>query len=222
MRINTLRNLYEQHEGKVSDKWALYLSEYDALFQSYRDKELAILEIGIQNGGSLEIYAKYFPTARRIVGCDIDQACRTLTFEDPRIAVVVGDANSAEAEQEILSLAPEYDLIIDDGSHRSGDIVRSYSRYFRHLKPGGHYIVEDLHCSYWSEFEGGLFYPYSSMSFFKRLSDVLSHEHWGVCLILTREGRKQTFVKMTLHRCIRFSSLTPCASSRNCRPNTTI
>ncbi|TGV64375.1 class I SAM-dependent methyltransferase, partial [Mesorhizobium sp. M2D.F.Ca.ET.160.01.1.1] len=42
------------------------------------------------------------------------------------------------------------------------------------------YIAEDLHCSYWKEFEGGLYDPLSSMSFFKRLLDVVNHEHWGL------------------------------------------
>ncbi|KQV01151.1 hypothetical protein ASD12_01045 [Mesorhizobium sp. Root102] len=42
------------------------------------------------------------------------------------------------------------------------------------------YIAEDLHCSYWQEFEGGLYDPLSSMSFFKRLLDVVNHEHWGL------------------------------------------
>ena len=28
--------------------------------------------------------------------------------------------------------------------------------------------------------EGGLFDPWSSMAFFKRLADILNHEHWGI------------------------------------------
>ena len=63
------------------------------------------------------------------------------------------------AEAEILSHSPNFDLIIDDGSHTSGDIVKSFARYFRHLSHGGIFVAEDLHCSYWSNFEGGLYYP---------------------------------------------------------------
>lgn len=29
----------------------------------------------------------------------------------------------------------------------------------------GIYIIEDLHCSYWQNFEGGLYDPFSSMAF---------------------------------------------------------
>jgi hypothetical protein len=91
----------------------------------------------------------------------------------------VGDANANDTYQTILKIAPEFDLIIDDGSHRSGDVVRSFSRYFTHLRDGGMYVVEDLHCSYWEGWQGGLHLPYSSMAFFKKLADTINQEHWG-------------------------------------------
>ena len=59
--MKSLFELYREHQGKVSDKWSIYLSEYDRLFSSYRDRPVRMLEIGIQNGGSLEIWSKYFP-----------------------------------------------------------------------------------------------------------------------------------------------------------------
>ena len=180
MNNKTLKQLYQEHQGKVSDKWSLYITEYDRLFYSFLDREIRLLEIGIQNGGSLEIWASYFTQAKKLVGCDINPDCRRLKYDDPRIAVVVGDANLNETEKSILSYAPSYDLIIDDGSHRSSDIVKTFSRYFAHLADGGLFVVEDLHCSYWQEFEGGLFDPFSSITFFKRLADILNHEQWGV------------------------------------------
>ena len=178
--MKSLFELYREHQGKVSDKWSIYLSEYDRLFSSYRDRPIRMLEIGIQNGGSLEIWGKYFLNAQALVGCDINPDCAKLTYDDPRMKVVVGDANNDATEAEILIRSPSFDLIIDDGSHTSGDIVKSFARYFRHLSLGGIFVAEDLHCSYWSNFEGGLYYPYSSISFFKRLADVINHEHWGI------------------------------------------
>lgn len=180
MTQQTLRQLYAEHRGKVSDKWESYLELYDGLFAGFRDEPVRLLEIGIQNGGSLELWSRYFPAATRLVGCDINDACARLIYDDPRLAVVVADANTDAAEEQIVSLAPSYEIVIDDGSHRSGDIIRSFSRYFPHLDDGGLYIVEDLHCSYWSHFEGGLFSPDSAISFFKRLVDVISYEHWGL------------------------------------------
>jgi Glycosyltransferase WbsX/Domain of unknown function (DUF4214) len=181
----SLRDLFAAHNGKVSDKWDIYVSEYDRLFQPYRDHPVRLLEIGIQNGGSLEVWCKYFTQAQKIVGSDIDAKCERLIFSDPKIAVVVADANTDDAEQRILAESTVFNIIIDDGSHQSGDIVRSFARYFKHLTDGGLYIAEDLHCSYWQDFEGGIFQPYSSIAFFKQLADTVNHEHWG-----TQETRK--------------------------------
>ena len=73
--MKSLFELYREHQGKVSDKWSIYLSEYDRLFSIYRDQPIRMLEIGVQNGGSLEIWSKYFPDAHVLVGCDINPDC---------------------------------------------------------------------------------------------------------------------------------------------------
>jgi glycosyltransferase involved in cell wall biosynthesis len=180
MTDKTLRELYAEHTGKVSDKWSLYLREYDRLFTQFRDRPVRMLEIGIQNGGSLEIWAKYFADAAAFVGCDINPDCAKLSYDDPRIHVIVGDANLPETMAEVLDVSAAFDIIIDDGSHHSGDIVKSFALYFPSLAEGGVFVAEDLHCSYWGPYQGGLFDPYASMTFFKRLADVINHEHWGI------------------------------------------
>lgn len=174
-----LSSFYEAHEGKVSDKWASYLSYYGNLLSRYRDRPVRILEIGIQNGGSLEIWSRFFPNALQIVGCDINERCHQLVYDDPRISVVVGDANDPDVFSKIMEISAEYDIIIDDGSHVSDDVVRSFAIYFPHLVAGGTYIAEDMHCGYWRHFKGGIEAPYSSISFFKRLADFVNLEHWG-------------------------------------------
>ncbi|MGV8049474.1 MAG: class I SAM-dependent methyltransferase [Anaerolineaceae bacterium] len=175
---NLLKQTFLNHTQKVSDKWTLYINEWDRIFYPYRDDPINLFEIGIQNGGSLEIWAKYFTNANKIIGCDIDEKCRELSFADPRIELLVGDANTDEIQEKVLEKAPKYDLIIDDGSHKSSDVIRSFSRYFPYLEDNGVYVVEDLHASYWQDFEGGLFDPTSSISFFKRLADIVNAEHW--------------------------------------------
>ena len=45
---------------------------------------------------------------------------------------------------------------------------------------GGSYVIENLHCSYWKVYEGGLFYPFSSIAFLKSLADIINHNHWGL------------------------------------------
>ena len=180
MSAKTFVELYRAHAGKVSDKWSSYLPVYEEAFAPLRDRKVSLLEIGIQNGGSLEIYSKYFPSFEKLVGCDINPGCSKLSYQDPRIRVVVGDANTDEIETKILEISNAFDIILDDGSHTSADIIRSFARYWKHVRPGGIFVAEDLHCSYWQEYGGGLHDPLSSISFFKVLADVIHQEHWGL------------------------------------------
>lgn len=178
MSKKTLPQLYAEHTGKVSDKWSSYLIEYDRLFADYCQKAISLLEIGIQNGGSLEIWSKYFSNASALIGCDVNPDCARLSYDDSRIEVIIGDANDPDVHKRVCQRSPAFDIIIDDGSHMSKDIIKSFALYFPLIVDGGVFIAEDLHCSYWEQFEGGLHNPYSSLAFFKRLGDIVNYEHW--------------------------------------------
>ncbi|WP_213952842.1 class I SAM-dependent methyltransferase [Variovorax sp. dw_954] len=153
---------------------------YEAYFDALRSDSISLFEIGVQNGGSLESHAAYFPNAKCIIGCDINPDCRNLEFREENIHVVVGDAGAPATKQEILDICGSFDFIIDDGSHKSDDIVRNFSLYFPCLKANGIFIIEDLHCSYWQDFGGGLHNEKSAQSFLKLLADIINFEHWGV------------------------------------------
>lgn len=178
--MKTLVELYEEHHGKSSDKWSIYLSSYHEVLSHLRFNPVNFMEIGVQNGGSLEIWNKYFPNAKNIIGCDIDANCAQLKYEEKKIQVVIGNSSTVEIKEKIESITPTITIAIDDGSHDSSDIIKSFLLYFPLVEDGGYYIIEDLHCSYWQAFEGGLYDPYSSMSFLKKLADIPNHEHWGI------------------------------------------
>lgn len=181
----TLQELYFSHKGYSSDKWNIYLDVYDRVFESFKNYPVRLLEIGVQNGGSLDIWGKFFDQAKIIVGCDINEKCNTLEYLHKPIKVIIGDINDLRTLKSIKSESTSYDIIIDDGSHTSSDIVTSFWRLFPLLELGGIYVIEDLHCSYWKEFEGGLHTPLSSMNFFKLLPDILNFEHWGTKQVRT-------------------------------------
>lgn len=178
--MKSLAKLYHEHDGKVSDKWSFYLTEYERLLAPYRDRPVRILEIGVQNGGSLEIWGKYFEQAEKIIGCDLNPDCERLQYDDARISVIIGNANADKTRRQILKRSNSFDIIIDDGSHQSKDVIQSFAGYFPSLNEDGLYVVEDLHCSYWQEFAGGLNHPASSIAFLKHLIDIINREHWGI------------------------------------------
>ena len=178
MELKSIDTMHRTKTGKTSDKWASYLPYYDELFGPLRHKPISLLEIGVQNGGSLETWSEYFQEAKLFVGCDIDPKCGDLRYDDPRINIVVGDANAAPAFQNIAKLSTSFDIVIDDGSHISSDILRSFINYFPLLKPGGTFVIEDSCCLYMDGYGGGLLNEQSAYSFFKRLVDVVNFQFW--------------------------------------------
>lgn len=179
----TVSSLYAAHKGYVSDKWASYLPVYDRWFAAYQNQPVNLLEVGVQNGGSLQIWGKYFAQAKRIVGCDINPDCAKLSYDDAHISLVLGDVKTASVREQILAKSNVYDIIIDDGSHKNADIIKTFQYFYPRLAPGGIYVVEDLHCSYWAKWHGGLWRADSAMEFFKNLTDVVNLESWGVKLL---------------------------------------
>jgi hypothetical protein len=197
----SIRKIHENKIGKVSDKWDSYLDFYDNLFQPYKNNPISMLEIGVQNGGSLETYADYFEGAEHIIGCDINQNCAKLTYQDKRIKVIIGDANAEETKKSILGIKNQFDFIIDDGSHISSDILNSFLYYFSILKPGGIYIIEDTHTLYDRSYGGGVLNGFSATEFFKKLIDVVNFEWWSSDISL--ENYLSTFFKRGLPPFIR-------------------
>lgn len=178
MEAMSVVRLHREKLGKTSDKWSSYLGYYDYLFSPLSGLPIRLLEIGVQNGGSLETWSKYFPNAELLVGCDVDPKCAELQYDDPRVKVVVGDVNDAVAYNAITELSSQYDVIIDDGSHVSFDIIMAFVNYFPMLRPGGLFVIEDTHTLYMNEYGGGLLNELSGYAFFKKLVDVINFEFW--------------------------------------------
>lgn len=174
----SLLQVHQSQTGKVSDKWAAYFPVYERVFAPLHGLPIRMLEIGVQNGGSLDVWSRWLPAAQTIVGCDIDPKCAALRYDDPRIHVVVGDANQPETQARIEALAPAFDVVIDDGSHLSRDIITSFVRYFPRVAPGGVFVVEDMHAVYRHVDGGGVLSGLSAMAFFKCCAEMPNAEHW--------------------------------------------
>ena len=175
---DTLKALYDSHQGKVSDKWSSYLSLYHRELGPSRARVKSLFEIGIQNGGSLDIWARYFHTAEAIVGCDINPKCGELSYDDPRIHVVVGDATQPPVLQNVLARSLTFDVVIDDGSHFPREVIVAFLRFWPHINAGGVYIGEDLHCDYFPTHQGGFSRRDTATRFFAELVHIINYEHW--------------------------------------------
>ncbi len=115
-----------------------YTRFYDEVFAPYRHRPVTMLEIGVAVGGSLMLWDEYFdhPQAR-IVG--IDKA-PFRTHYWGRVEVVLED---------VLTWDPtgrSFDLVVDDGSHLYAEVRSAFTKLWPLVRPGGLYVVEDLHC----------------------------------------------------------------------------
>lgn len=193
--------LHMNKTGKVSDKWGSYLPYYDTILKPFQSSSINLLEIGIQNGGSLETWASYFQNGKLFLGCDINPLCANLAYSDPRIKVIVGNINTEQSFKSVKQLTSNYDLIIDDGSHLSPDIFLSFIHYFDLLAPGGLYIVEDAHTLFSNTHLGGLLNRTSAHNFFHLLADITNYQFWQENLSIQNylqtffpEGNVPTFI----------------------------
>lgn len=101
---------------------------------------LSVTEIGVACGASLRMWADYLPSSR-ITGYDIRPECAALCQDKKNIDIKINDLTKFRPQH-------ESDLLIDDGSHVSEDIIDAFFNCWPTIVPGGFYAIEDLACTY--------------------------------------------------------------------------
>lgn len=131
-------------------KWHHYFDVYARHFGRYRDRPIRMLEIGVFRGGSLRMWKEYFHPDSTIVGIDIDKSCKDHEIADRNVFVRIGSQADPEFLAEVNKEFGPFDIILDDGSHKTHHQNISFGALFRPaLKDGGCYMVEDVHTNYW-------------------------------------------------------------------------
>jgi hypothetical protein len=175
MENQTSREIFYNHKGRLIHKWDHYFEIYDKYFSKYQGKKLNILEIGVSQGGSLQLWKKYFGDKVNIYGIDINPECKQ--FEDENTKIFIGSQSDKDFLGEILPQLPDMDIILDDGGHTMIQQKVSFEMLYHKVLQGGIYMVEDTHTSYWYEFHGGLKNPTSFIEYSKNLIDSLYNSH---------------------------------------------
>lgn len=135
-----------------------YVAKYLEYFEPLKDKELKILEIGIYRpptndqvpGASLMTWYEYFPKAK-IYGVDVQSFT---DVENDRIKTIIANQELREKNEVVNGLKEiidnfggDFDIIIDDGGHTMAQQQVTLGYMFKYLKPGGLFVIEDLHTS---------------------------------------------------------------------------
>lgn len=156
---------------------------YDLYLGPLRHKNVNLLEIGIggyadprAGGSSLRMWREYFSNGNVYALDFYDKS----PHREDRIFIYQGSQEDPAILKQIASDMHVIDVIIDDGSHVSSHIIKSFEVLFPLLTPGGLYIVEDIGTSYWPDYGGSedFLNPNTSVSYFKRLVDGVQHRHF--------------------------------------------
>ena len=147
----SFRALFDRNDiGPGIHKWLHYFPAYEREFGQWCRTEganprIRMLEIGVQSGGSLNMWRQAFgKNLALVVGVDVNPEARTLASVGHNLHVVIGDQSDSDLWRNLSSKYGSFDIILDDGSHKPWDIVESFNHGFQLIRPGGVYFIEDL------------------------------------------------------------------------------
>lgn len=167
-----LGRLFFGHSGRPMHKWVDYLDLYDRHFAPFRGQPIVFLEIGVDRGGSLDLWRRYFGPEATICGIDINPSC-TKAVTAPNI-VRIGSQSDPVFLRSVIAEIGQPHIILDDGSHIATHQRVSFETLFPLLCDGGIYAIEDMHTAYWPEYEGGRRRPGTAVDLVNHLVDSLN------------------------------------------------
>lgn len=114
---------------------------YEKEFSFYKEKNISLLEIGIETGGSLKLWKEYFLNSKSIIGVDIDDDKIDQRYKNiDGVMMYFGDAYDEKFSKKFKT----FDIIIDDGPHTLESQLKSIEIYLPKLKQNGLFVIEDV------------------------------------------------------------------------------
>lgn len=167
-----------------------YTRFYNTILNEKKNSIQNMLEIGIDQGSSLFMWRDYFKNAT-IYGMDINIPSCLVNKENERIVCGVADQDKSD---ELISLvkkwnSPSFDIILDDGGHYVSHQRKSIEALWNFVKPGGIYIIEDLHTNIHE-----LFYTHPHLTPPSRMTTYINEDetvHTKLLNLMT--GKANTF-----------------------------
>lgn len=165
-----LVDIFRGHKGRVAHKHPIHLEAYEGFFERFKNIPVNLLEIGIGDGGSLQLWKKYFDKGV-IAGIDVVDLRR---FEEETGAKIsVGSQDDTDFLKYVAQDLGHLNIVIDDGSHICSHQILTFETLFPMLEDGGIYICEDTHTSYREAYGGGFESPGSFVEYVKKMIDSL-------------------------------------------------
>ena len=151
----SLVDIYNQYEGsRQFDHWLEYATHYDVHLQQIlknipKSNTFRMLEIGVQSGGSVEVWRSYFSSQLLYyVGMDIQPNCKRSEDINQNIFIEIASQSSPQELIQICKKHGPFDFIVDDGGHEYNQMETSLNTLFVNdmcMTRNSLYVIEDMH-----------------------------------------------------------------------------
>ena len=139
--------LSSKGRARKAHKWHHYFDIYERAFERFRGRDIVMIEVGVYEGGSLELWKNYFGSGSRIIGIDID--ARAMSYAEPGVDIMIGDQADPEFLRSIINTIGHVDIVLDDGGHTANQQISTFEALYPIVKNPGIYLVEDTHTAFW-------------------------------------------------------------------------
>lgn len=205
----SLFSYFLDNKGRPIHKSGHYFFAYERHFSKYRNQPCTFLEIGAGNGGSSQMWKRWFGPHARIVTIDINPVC--LQYGDEQVEVRIGDQSDPVFLQSLMDEFGVFDAVLDDGSHHMDHVPKTFEFLYPRIASNGVYMIEDMHTAYWENYGGGIGAKTSMVEKFKSLIDNLNASHIHDGSILADDFTNKT-IAMTAYDSILVFEKTPFAN----------
>lgn len=174
-RENPLEAYFRANDRRLIHKWIHYFEIYHRHFERFRGRKPVVLEFGVSQGGSLQMWRDYFGRGAKIHGVDINPKCKDLETRHGKI--FIGDQEDRGFLRSIIDEVGPVDVLIEDGGHHPLQQINTFEEFYPTMTEDGVFLIEDLHTSYWRRYSGGIKQPGTFMEYAKDLTDQLNAWH---------------------------------------------
>lgn len=160
----------------LSLKHSAYFQVYEDLLSKYRNKKITFVEVGVLNGGSLFMWRQFFGPDARIIGIDFNPLAKR--WEKDGFEIFIGSQSNPDFWSEFFNSVGMVDVLLDDGGHTNEQQIVTTHQSIPFIKDGGLLIVEDVHTSYFKDFDNPS--KYSFINYAKLFIDGINARFSGV------------------------------------------
>jgi hypothetical protein len=136
---HTYGQFYDREFSRFVNTPACRLSEADQLIFRLPHRPVRLLEVGVQKGGSLQLWRDYFQQGE-VIGVDV--SLQNLQSGGDWRGIAIHHADGYD--QAFSGKIGELDIAIDDGPHTLASQIRFIELYLPKIRPNGMLVIEDV------------------------------------------------------------------------------